>query len=78
MIQANAACIAKSLLKDTVGGQKALKILIAEFAISYAGPVLLIRLLCEGADSENVTAQAAKIVNTEFGSLEGAGARSRP
>ena len=73
VIQANAACIAKSLLKDTVGGQKALKILIAEFAISYAGPVLLTRLLCEGADSENVTAQAAKTVNTEFGSLEGAG-----
>ena len=54
-IAENAASIARSLLSDMVGDQRAFKLFMAEFAISYAGPGLLASLLCEGATSRRAS-----------------------
>ncbi len=66
----NAVSIGRSLLLDSVGNQKALKILIAEFAVTSFAPELLTNLICREADADNVKQQTQETIDEQTKVIE--------
>ncbi len=66
----NAVSIGRSLLADTFKGQKALKILIAEFTVTKFTPELLANLICREADATNVRDATNKTIDDQIKAVE--------